>query len=121
MGPGRPADAGKRPGGNLIRIAAPDTPSNAAKEERDAMSSTASRATAASCQLVASGSYREQLTIVPLAERSGSFDFRVTAWLDNGGQALAHHTRFRTTLDRDAIARLHQVLGTLLEESLQTA
>jgi hypothetical protein len=104
----------------LIRIAAPDTPSNAAKEEQDAMSSTASRATAVSCQLVASGSYREALTITPL-ERPGSLDLRVTAWLDNGGQALAHHTRFRTTLDRDAIARLHQALGTLLEASLQTA
>lgn len=88
------------------------------------MSSTASRAPAepaANCQLVASGSYREALTIALLAERPGAFDLRVAAWLDNGGNALAHHTRFRTTLDRDAIARLHQALGTLLEESLQTA
>jgi hypothetical protein len=85
------------------------------------MSSTTSHEAAASCQLVTSGSYREQLTIVPLTERSGSFDLRVAAWLDNGGKALAHHTRFRTTLDRDAIARLHQALGALLEASLQTA
>jgi hypothetical protein len=105
----------------LIRIAAPDTPSNAAKEEQDAMSSTVSHATAASCQFVASGSYREQLTIAPLTERPGAFDLRVAAWLDNDGKVLGHHTRFRTTLDRDAIARLHQALGTLLEASLQTA
>lgn len=88
------------------------------------MSSTASRAPAQpalSCQLVASGSYREQLTITPVAEHHGCFDLRVAAWLDHGGQTLARHTRFRTTLDREALARLHQALGALLEESLQTA
>lgn len=73
------------------------------------------------CQLVASGSYREQLSITPIEAQPGHFDLRVASWLDNAGQPLAHHTRYRTTLDVQAIARLHQALGALLEETAQAA
>lgn len=73
------------------------------------------------CQLVASGSYREQLTITPIEAQPGHFDVRVASWLDNAGQPLAHHTRYRTTLDVHALARLQQALGALLEEATQAA
>lgn len=73
------------------------------------------------CPLVASGSYREQLTVTPIDAQPGHFDVRVASWLDNARQPLAHHTRYRTTLDVHALARLHQALGALLEEAAQAA
>lgn len=73
------------------------------------------------CQLVASGSYREQLAITPIEAQPGHFDVRVASWLDNAGQPLAHHTRYRTTLDIQALTRLHQALGALIEEAAQAA
>ena len=68
------------------------------------------------CRLIESGSYREQLTITPLADRPGSFDVRVASWLDNARQPLGHHVRYRTTLDHAALTRLHDTLGALLRQ-----
>jgi hypothetical protein len=66
------------------------------------------------CPLIEQGSYREQLALTPLASRQGHFDLRVTAWLDDARQPLGQHVRWRTTLDRQALERLHQALGALL-------
>lgn len=73
-------------------------------------------APAVRCLLAESGSYREQLTITPLDGQPGRFDVRVTSWLESARDPLlAHHPRYRATLDRAALARLHQALGALLE------
>ncbi|NML17333.1 hypothetical protein [Azohydromonas caseinilytica] len=67
------------------------------------------------CQLIQSGSYREQLTIAPIADRPHSFDVRVTGWLDNARHPMGRHVRYRTTLDHAALTRLHEALGALLQ------
>ena len=68
------------------------------------------------CLLAESASYREQLDITPLPSQPDRFDVRVTSWLESARDPLlAHHSRYRTTLDRAALARLHLVLGALLE------
>ncbi|WP_028998636.1 hypothetical protein [Azohydromonas australica] len=73
------------------------------------------------CRLVASGSYCEQFAITPIEAQPGHFNVRVASWLDNACQPLAYHTRYRTTLDVQTLARLHQALGALLEEAAQAA
>ena len=68
------------------------------------------------CLLAASGNYREQLTLTPLNGQPGRFDLRVTSWLESARDPLlAHHARYRTTLDRAALERLHQALCALLD------
>ena len=94
---------------------APKVPSSSTSPT-PSTSSTTTTATPVRCLLAESGSYREQLTITPIDGQPGRFDVRVASWLESARDPLlAHHPRYRATLDRAALVRLHRALGALLE------
>jgi len=102
----------------LIQIAAPDTPSNAAKQEIDMSEVIASASItnrAIECVLSASDSYIETLSIQAIEAQPWALELVIRTQLLSAKNPAEKRVKSRTCIDQTKLVELHQRIGQYLE------
>jgi hypothetical protein len=81
------------------------------------MSSTSDGRRAVRCDLIDVAGYREHLAIEPIDAIAGRFALHVCSRFAAAREPDALRVRYRATLDRGALLRLHRTLGELLADT----
>lgn len=73
-------------------------------------------ANSSECEIVNAGAYSETIRLRPIEALPGEFDLRVTSTLATARNPDEAQIRYRTTVNRDALARIRQAIDDVLAE-----
>ncbi len=73
-------------------------------------------ANSSECEIVNSGAYREAISLRPIDALPGEFELRVTSTLATAKNPDEAQIRYRTTVNRDALARIRQAIDDVLAD-----
>ena len=105
----------------MIQIAAPDTPSNAAKQEivmSEAITSKTATNTAIECVLSASDSYIETLSIQAIDSPPGLVELVIRTQLLSAKNPAEKRVKSRTCIERFRLLDLQQSIGQFLQATV---
>jgi hypothetical protein len=104
----------------LTQIAAPDTSSNAAKQEivmSEVITSKTATSSAIECVLSASDSYIETLSIQTIDLQPGLLELVIRTQLLSAKNPAEKRVKSRTCIDRSRLIELQQAIGQLLQST----